>query len=449
MTIQQQEIQTSNFINISRETALSGMIRRSRKSALHRAATSGDPVRVARLVLNGHEINSQDQDGRTPLHWAAARGFGTVVEKLLENDKLNPNKQDKIGRTALHWAASMGQDEAAKLLVGNPVARVDIQDRTGQTPIHAAAERLQVGVLGVLLDRPDAVNILDRRGRSALNWVVQGYRGDMQESNTEEEVERDWEKRTKAAGKMLLDRGADISLAHGVAMESPLHRAARTGASWMIDLLGEPGDEAAAASKLNFKNESGWTALHIAASSGYSDVVSGLIAAGADPDLTNQDGETPLHLAVGRGHHRDIIWCLKGHMSKEAFAMESEKKKETALSMAAKSGYSTEMWDLLESRGAEIPNDAYHDALELLIEYCKEVKTDQRVRNAIYFLSRRRGFDDITKRIDAKGVDRGWKLAFCEWHQEDVFAPPDESRLPPALTYYFESCCLSPGYIGG
>lgn len=443
------------------------MIRIPRKDALHRAAASGDLDRVAQLVRKSHDINSQDQDGRTPLHWAAARGFGTVVGELLESDGLDPNKQDKAGRTALHWAASIGHDEAAKLLVGNPAVRVHIQDRTGQTPIHAAAERLQVGVLSVLLERPDAaaVNFLDKRGRSALLWVIQGYRGsNTGGSNSEEdsEVERDWETRTIAAAKLLLDRGADISLAHGAAMEPPLHRAARKRAAWMIDLLRELRDQAASPLKLNVKNASGWTALHVAASEGYNDVVLGLISAGADPGLANQDGETPLHLAVGRGPHRDVILCLKKHMSNEAFFAVESNRKETALSMAAKNGHATETWDLLESDGPEVPDDAYRNALELLLENCPEIgsageqgvrgpvkNTTQRARNAIYFLSRRRGFGDIAKRMVALGANLRLLTAYCEWHREDVLAPGSgyNSKLPPTLTEHIPSCCLSPSYI--
>jgi len=46
----------------------------------------------------------------------------------------------------------------------------------------------------------------------------------------------------------------------------------------------------------------GWTALHLAAQGGHSDVVSLLLTAGAPPGATHADGWTPLHRAAEGGH---------------------------------------------------------------------------------------------------------------------------------------------------
>uniref|UniRef100_A0A672H784 Uncharacterized protein n=1 Tax=Salarias fasciatus TaxID=181472 RepID=A0A672H784_SALFA len=45
----------------------------------------------------------------------------------------------------------------------------------------------------------------------------------------------------------------------------------------------------------------GWTALHLASSSGHREVVEELLKAGADVNLQNNVGDTPLHIAARTG----------------------------------------------------------------------------------------------------------------------------------------------------
>ena len=52
--------------------------------------------------------------------------------------------------------------------------------------------------------------------------------------------------------------------------------------------------------KVNFKGEYGNTALHKAALRGFPEVVSTLLANGADPTIVNDDGDTPLIIALSR-----------------------------------------------------------------------------------------------------------------------------------------------------
>jgi hypothetical protein len=63
-----------------------------------------------------HEINSRDNDGRTPLLWAAARGHEAVVRLLLDTGKADIDSKDRAGLTPLWWAAARGHEAIVKVL---------------------------------------------------------------------------------------------------------------------------------------------------------------------------------------------------------------------------------------------------------------------------------------------------------------------------------------------
>ncbi|XP_048366382.1 inversin [Sphaerodactylus townsendi] len=86
-------------------------------SPLHWAALGGNPDVCQILIENKINPNVQDYSGRTPLQCAAYGGYINCMVVLLEN-KADPNVQDKEGRTALHWLCNNGYLDAIKLLLG-------------------------------------------------------------------------------------------------------------------------------------------------------------------------------------------------------------------------------------------------------------------------------------------------------------------------------------------
>ncbi|XP_043918564.1 ankyrin repeat domain-containing protein 66 [Protopterus annectens] len=87
----------------------------------------------------------------TELHQAAASGDYDLVKEILKKECCDPDHKDVDwgGRTPLHWAAAKGQSEIVRILIENG-ARPCLRTETGWTAAHFAAESGRHGVLRVL-----------------------------------------------------------------------------------------------------------------------------------------------------------------------------------------------------------------------------------------------------------------------------------------------------------
>lgn len=100
---------------------------------------------------------------------------------------------------------------------------------------------------------------------------------------------------------LLLEKGADVTIASVDNAELPLHHAASLGHQVACQLLLAP---TCAAGLLDATSAAGWTSLHLAVASGHERIVSMLLRAKAKPDMANSviGNNTALHLATLGGH---------------------------------------------------------------------------------------------------------------------------------------------------
>ena len=73
----------------------------------------------------------------TPLHWAVLSGNQEIVQTLL-NFYAEVNAQNNEGKTPLHYACSVGNTQLCNLLCASSEIIIDIPDKDGNTPLHLA-----------------------------------------------------------------------------------------------------------------------------------------------------------------------------------------------------------------------------------------------------------------------------------------------------------------------
>ncbi|WP_353271076.1 ankyrin repeat domain-containing protein [Wolbachia endosymbiont (group A) of Alloplasta piceator] len=100
------------------------------------AAENGYEKVVRYLTKNGANVNAQNEDKGTPLHYAAYSGHIEVVKHLIKKEA-DVNVVDRYGRSPLHYAAENGYTQVVEVLLEEG-ADVNAQDKDGRTPLYYA-----------------------------------------------------------------------------------------------------------------------------------------------------------------------------------------------------------------------------------------------------------------------------------------------------------------------
>uniref|UniRef100_A0A914V8V4 RING-type E3 ubiquitin transferase n=1 Tax=Plectus sambesii TaxID=2011161 RepID=A0A914V8V4_9BILA len=123
---------------------------------------SGD-VRILERLLD-HTLPDADivgNNGLTPLLEAVARRRLECVRVLLKSELVNVNAQDKDGRTALHYVILNDNDEESELqyasLLLDHDAKVLIADKSGFTSFHLAAKVGNLRLFKLMVSKDDEV----------------------------------------------------------------------------------------------------------------------------------------------------------------------------------------------------------------------------------------------------------------------------------------------------
>jgi ankyrin repeat protein len=105
-------------------------------SKIFDAVFKQDEEMLKELVSTGEDINSVDEDGRTPLIHSAIDELSEMVSLLLSHGA-DVTVHDGIGYTALHYAGQTYNADIAQLLLEKG-ANVDAKDSYGNTPLFRA-----------------------------------------------------------------------------------------------------------------------------------------------------------------------------------------------------------------------------------------------------------------------------------------------------------------------
>lgn len=253
-------------------------------TALHFAAQVGDVESTRLLLRAGASVDEPAADGSTPLVLAAFSGHGEVARALLDGGA--DANAAAAGYTALHAAAlradlatvdallARGADPNARLTEGSPVRRFASQwalPRTflGATPLFVAAAYRESAVVRSLLAGGATVDVSTKASLTPL-LVAAGI---------------DFDKEV---------RPTDLARWNIVDSDFPEVPTAEEDVFATLRLLCEAG------ANVNATDPNGTTALHIAASNGWTSVIHLLADRGARLEVVNANGKSPLDLAAPR-----------------------------------------------------------------------------------------------------------------------------------------------------
>ncbi|XP_051028326.1 ankyrin repeat domain-containing protein 55 [Acomys russatus] len=246
---------------------------------VYQAASNGDVNALTAVIREDPSIlECCDSEGCTPLmHAVSGRQVDTV--KLLLKMGANINTQDAYGRTSLCLATYLGWLEGCVSLLRNG-AKHNIPDKNGRLPLHAATAEPDVRLLLVLLQQSSLgeINHQDTEGMTPLHWAA--FHNRPQHT------------------QMLLKKGADPTLVDKD-FKTALHWAVQSGNRILCSIILSHHQ---GPSIINYDDESGKTCVHIAAASGFGDIINDLAKV---PECNLQaldvDDRTPLHWAAAAG----------------------------------------------------------------------------------------------------------------------------------------------------
>ena len=256
---------------------------------------------VRDCLANGASVGSRDENGRTPLHWAAASRDVAVILELLTAGA-NPELVDTTGQRAIHVAAAEGRNPTiiSYLVAWGSDAEAEVSGKGGRcpwstrrcavVPLHRAAARPDgADFVASLLATGANANARDDQGRTPLHHAASGAA-------------------VVTSINLLLNAGASVDIADQEGL-TPLHMAGRRGdgALEMASVL------LAAGASANQRDQNGTTPLMWAARlSRNSEVLEVLIEASDKPCTEDDQGRTALQQWDRNEHleRDDVYWAL-------------------------------------------------------------------------------------------------------------------------------------------
>lgn len=131
------------------------------------------------ITQTSERVNIVDEQGRTPLMWAAYVNFKSAekVEKneakrieatrLLIEKGADVAKRDKDGWTALTWAAWSGFPKVSEELINKNID-INAKDKKGNTALMVAAQRGNTAIVSLLLSKQADKTSKNTEGMGAL-----------------------------------------------------------------------------------------------------------------------------------------------------------------------------------------------------------------------------------------------------------------------------------------
>jgi ankyrin repeat protein len=150
-------------------------------TALHWAAQRDDVVMVDALIAAGANVKAKTRYNVTPLSLACTNGDAKLVDRLLKAGA-DPNERSEEGQTALMISSLTGKPDAVKLLVETGADVNAVEPYKGQTALMWAASEGNAAAVDVLLTHGADVNAKSKSGFTPLLFAVRNDHRDSAEA---------------------------------------------------------------------------------------------------------------------------------------------------------------------------------------------------------------------------------------------------------------------------
>lgn len=137
-------------------------------TAIHYASYRGNIDIINKLIENGAEVEVTNKRGLNVLHMAAQGNQPNALVYFKDKYFLNIQSVDELGSTPLHWACYTGSENSVVFLLSWSLD-VNSKDREGLTPLHLAVMSERTRIIKKLLQRGADKKITDNKNRTAFN----------------------------------------------------------------------------------------------------------------------------------------------------------------------------------------------------------------------------------------------------------------------------------------
>jgi ankyrin repeat protein len=311
------------------------------QTALHLTASHGLVERASKTesvdlmqLFRGSDLESTDDDGRTPLIHAAKAGNVETVRQLIDK-KANIMATDKNDWSAVHHAAKGDHADVLPLFQGADLEAKEKKE--GWTPLMVAAEAGNTKAVRTLIDMKVNIMTVEAVGFTALQLAASSGHGEVVQ--------------------LMIDMGASFQT-KGYLGESPLHTAARRGRDDVVRVLVEAG------APLETGDDRGRTPLMLAAEYGRNEAASILLSHQADIAATTDLKYTALHYAAVYAHKSTTKLLVERGADPKALNTKGQTPQEFAAAHD----------EVLDSQLFEKPQDASTEYIYTVLDSPRQIR---------------------------------------------------------------------------
>ena len=260
------------------------------ESPVHYAAWSGS-TSVLSYIISQYNLNANDTDythGHTPLVYSCRSGSINSVKYLINNHNSDPNITDKYGMTCLHHFCCDGHIDITQYLIEVQHCDITKTDNEGRTLVHHAAWSGNFDLVQYLITEqglsPTAVT---KNGLTALHYASLSLNLSLvKELITTYQLDPH---QADSNGKL------------------PIHCAAQSGDILLLELYVKDYK-----CSLNLTDNKGWNILHFSSSEGHTHLIKHLVKNHQlDLCAVNDEGMAPIHLACSNGRLNLVQYIIE------------------------------------------------------------------------------------------------------------------------------------------